>query len=102
MKILAAPCLLLAALACGASLAAASAPPDAACEREGRQAQQLAQARDRGLGERQAIDALLAEDAGADREKLAEAAALLFRRFRRMEPEQARFEFMASCMDEGQ
>jgi hypothetical protein len=45
---------------------------------------------------------LLAEDAGADREKLAEAAALLFRRFRRMEPEQARFEFMASCMDEGQ
>jgi phosphoribosyl-ATP pyrophosphohydrolase len=94
--------LLGALLGTAALQAGAQMKPDAACEQQARHAEKLAAARDRGLAERQAVEAVLADEASANRQELDEAAQLLFHRFQRMQPEQAAFEFMASCLDEAQ
>jgi hypothetical protein len=95
-------CLLATLLGAGASQALAQTHTDAGCEQEGKRAEKLALARDRGLNEQQAVNAVMKQEPGASRKELAEAAELLFHRFRRMAPEQAAFEFMASCLDEAQ
>lgn len=93
------------ALACAmllicAQQACAQMSADAGCEQQARHAGQLAEARDRGLSEQQAVDEVFAGDSSASSQELAESAQLLFHRFRRMPPEQAAFEFMAACLDE--
>lgn len=94
--------LVCALLGTAALQAGAQMKPDAACEQQARHAEKLAAARDRGIPEPQAVEAVLAEDPSAQRQELEEAAQLLFHRFQRMQPEQAGFEFMASCLDEAQ
>lgn len=83
-----------------AQQACAQMSADAGCEQQARHAGKLAETRDRGLSEQQAVDEVFAADPSASRQELAESAQLLFHRFRRMPPDQAAFEFMASCLDE--
>ncbi|MBK4735255.1 hypothetical protein [Noviherbaspirillum pedocola] len=83
-----------------AQQASAQMSGDAGCEQQARHAGKLAEARDRGLSEQQAVNEVLAGEPAANRQEVAESAELLFHRFRRMPPDQAAFEFMASCLDE--
>ena len=72
------------------------------CIHEGILAEKLAVARDSGRTMLEAIDAILAEDRSARRERVAAQAALLYERFRRMPVQQVAFEFRHACTDDAQ
>jgi hypothetical protein len=72
------------------------------CIHEGILAEKIAVARDSGRAMLEAVDAILAEDLSARRDRVAAQAALLYERFRRMPVQQVAFEFRHACTDDAQ
>lgn len=88
------------ALLLAAAGAHASPQSDAMCRQQGAFAEQLAQLRDAGIAQEQAIDRIAGAHPDVKRADVADAAELLFHRFRQMPADQVAHEFMLACMDD--
>ena len=80
--------------------AAATPAGEAHCRAVGAAAGRIAVQRDAGRSQDEAVTSVATQDGISDATALRASAALLYARFRRMEPENAEFEFYLDCLDD--
>ena len=85
----------------GASMSAIATPAgEAHCRAVGAAAGRIAVLRDAGRSQDEAVASVAVQGGVSDTAALRSSAALLYARFRRMEPENAEFEFYLDCLDD--
>ena len=79
---------------------AATPAGEAHCRAVGATAGRIAVLRDAGRSQDEAVASVAGQGGISDAAALRTSAALLYARFRRMEPENAEFEFYLDCLDD--